>query len=287
VLQRVGLALAVVLGGFALLAELLGILLSTWPRGRVIGLSWITGTMLILAGIGLFLWVRHLSTLVSRRFSQQYRELRAFLANCATERLTRLRNAGWTRVRATLDSAPLDEGRAWDEVFAEWDKLDHALARQCAEIVDALTRARGPEPAWKRPPSLADLADQVDRWAMKAMLVSERPREFWQFPLPRLTFLYRFYPMMGSELLSGFNEATEADVVSDADFRFTVSNQCGGSYPQIGRIRRWAQHQVGSWSSPRPALQFVEAMNTVGLKSGMTRRDFGSMLNRMDRQRAD
>lgn len=174
----------------------------------------------------------------------------------------------------------------WTEIFAEWNQLDRRLALQCSELLDALAKDEASPPIWSSPPQWSDLAGQVDRWALKAMLVSERPREFWQFALPRLTFLYRFYPMMGSELRSSFSEAAGADVVSDADFRFTVSTQCSGRRRHIGQITRWARYQIGQpGSSPQSsALDFVEALDGVGLKAGMTRKDFGLMLEAMGKQ---
>jgi hypothetical protein len=136
--------------------------------------------------------------------------------------------------------------RAWDEFFAKWDDLDRALARQCAELLDALARNEGPPPGWRfRAPLFEDLIRQVERWALKAILVSERPREFWQFPLPRLTFLYGFYPIMVDELQSSSIAATEVNVVSDADLRFTIITQCSGSddQEQIDLIKCWAKNQ--------------------------------------------
>lgn len=285
VLQRVGLTLAVAIGAFAFAAEPLGAAFAGWEPATVIAISGFAGAVLTLIVVVLFLRMRRLSTLVTRRFRRRYRKLREFLADCATERLTRLRDAGWRRVWVTLDHPPSEERRVWAEVFAEWDQLDHKLARQCAELLDSLAKDETSPPIWSRPPQLADLARQVDRWALKAMLVSERPREFWQFTLPRLTFFYRFYPMMGRELLSSFNDATDADVVSDADFRFTVSTRCNGRRRRIGHITRWAHFQVEqSMLARRPALHFVEALEEVGLKADMTRTDFDLMLEAMEKQ---
>lgn len=238
-----------------------------------------------LAGLLIFGRVRRLSILISRPFRRRYRQLRKFLADCTTDRLTRLRDAGWRRVRDTLDSPAPKEGRAWDEILDQWDRLDRKLARQCAKLLDALANDEAPAPIWDKSPKWKDLTTQIDRWALKAMLISEWPRQFWEFPLPRLTLLYRFYPMMGSELLSDFTKATESDIVSEAELRFTISNQCTGRRRHIGPIKRWARYQVErSKSARRPARSFVEALDDVGLKAGMTRTDFDQMLKAMEEQ---
>ncbi|MGH8895596.1 MAG: hypothetical protein ACRDZ4_00915 [Egibacteraceae bacterium] len=237
------------------------------------------------AGLGILWRRRWLGTLGSRLFRRRHGQIRGFLADCATDRLTRLRSYGWEEVRKKLDSNnSADEGRAWNKFFDDWDGLDRALARQCAEILDALAHDEGPPPPWSfRAPLFEELAKQVERWALKALLVSERPREFRQFALPRLTFLYRFSPMMGSELRSSSIAATKASVVSDSDFRLTITNQCNGRPDEIDEIERWAQDQV---KRPRLAGRFVEVLNEVGLKAGMTREDFRAMLERMRKQPA-
>ncbi|MGH8896408.1 MAG: hypothetical protein ACRDZ4_05135 [Egibacteraceae bacterium] len=187
-------------------------------------------------------------------------------------------------MRATLDDPSKNEGSAWNEFFTQWDKRDYELARQCAELLDELARFEVSESTWSdRTPRLRDLTRQVERWALKALLVSERPRQFWKFALPRLAFLYRFFPMMGSELVSSPIEESKVDVVSDADFRLTVGDRCSGHPQQIGVIKRWAHDQIErSTSYRRPsARRFVEALDEVGLRAGMTCRDFEAMLERM------
>lgn len=85
-------------------------------------------------------------------------------------------------------------------------------------------------PGWSdRSPRVKDLAKQVERWALKAVLIAERPRQLWRFPVPRLTFLYRFYPMMESELPLSSVDKPEPDIVSRTDLRSTIITQCNGS----------------------------------------------------------
>ncbi len=105
--------------------------------------------------------------------------------------------------------------------------------------------------------------------------------------MPRLTFLYRFYPMLEPELLSTVNGPTEADIVSDTDFRFTISNQCGGHHQKLDLIEGWAKRQTARSGSRRSsARRFVEALDGVGLKAGMTSEDFEAMMRQMDARAA-
>ncbi|MGH6743224.1 hypothetical protein, partial [Novosphingobium sp.] len=279
VLQRVGIGLAMLAVVFGFVPEALNVIFGWWDPTLLALL-----TTVGIVGFGTFgsmvLWrMRRLRTLGSRRFRPHHKQLQEFLASCATDRLTRFREDGWKRVRATLDEPSKSEGSAWNEFFAEWNKRDYELARQCAELLDELGGFEVSESTWSdRTPRLGDLARQVERWALKALLVSERPRQFWKFALPRLTFLYRFFPMMGSELVSSPIEEPKVDLVSDADFTLTISNRCSGDHEQIGQIKDWAKRQL---EQSKSATDFVEALDEVGLRAGMTRRDFEAMLERM------
>ncbi|MGH8884080.1 MAG: hypothetical protein ACRDYX_02670 [Egibacteraceae bacterium] len=301
VLEHVGFALALLVVVFSFLPEALNAIFavsidpqSSNPnvpvnRNRLNNLTVVGIAGLVLAGLWVLLRRWQLGILGSRRFRKRHKQLREFLTDCKTDRLTRLREEGWERVQKTLDHRSRDEERAWDRFIDEWDKRDYMLARQCAELFDELAHDEIYDkyytPLWSLTPALKNLARRVERWALKSLLVSERPLEFSQFPLPRLTFLYRFYPTMGSVLLSSSIENAEADVVSDADLRFTVINQCSGRPEEIGLIKRWARHQIEQsrfkWG---PATHFVKALKDVGLKAGMTRRDFKAMLNKMGAQ---
>ncbi|MGH8884072.1 MAG: hypothetical protein ACRDYX_02630 [Egibacteraceae bacterium] len=289
VIQRVGFWLAVFVVIFAFVPEALNALFTqpeAWTNNDLVRLSRVGVGGFALFALGARVWMWWLGILVSWPFIRLHRRLKKFLSDCQTDRLTRLRDDGWKRVRTALDDSAKDEGPEWDQIFAEWDELDRDLARRCAYLLDARYPGRDPSDNWGvRPPEFKDLARQVQRWGLTTLLVTERPREFWQFPLPRLTFLYRFYPVMGSELRSSFVEATEADVVSDSDFTFTISNQCSGRHDEIDDVKRWALHQVEqSMSQPRPALDFVRALENVGLRAGMTRTEFEAMRERMRAQ---
>ncbi|MGH8895594.1 MAG: hypothetical protein ACRDZ4_00905 [Egibacteraceae bacterium] len=288
VLDNVGFALAVLVVVFSFFPEALNAIFANegFPYHTLVLLSIGGAVSLLLAGLFVLLRRLQLSTLGTKRFRKSHEQLREFLADCATDRLTRLRAAGWKRVQETLDHPSMDERRAWDRFIDEWNKRDYTLARQCARLLDELAHDKIYDnyykSIWNLSPSLKDLARQVERWASKILLVSERPREFWEFALPRLTFLYRFYPMMDSELGSNSLEATESAIVSGSDFRFTVVNQCGGRPEKIDMIKCWARHQIEQsrrkWG---PATDFVKALNEVGLKAGMTREDFEAMLTKM------
>ncbi|MGH8901139.1 MAG: hypothetical protein ACRDYA_05525 [Egibacteraceae bacterium] len=276
VLEHVGFALAFLVVVFSFLPEALNALFASWmeplnnepnPLSAWVVFFSVLGLIGLAVAGSWVLWRRRkLGTIGSWRFRWRYRLLKGFLTNCATARLSRLHAAG-------------------DNAFVQWRELDRKLVRKCANLLDAWANHEDSPPSWHQPPKLKHLARQVEQWALKALLVSERPREFWKFPLPCLTFFYRFYPMMGSELPLGSTGDSEADIVSDTDLRFTIITQCSGSDNDevMKAIKRWAKHQIEGAGSPwRPARHFAKALNKVGLEVGMTREEFAMMLKRMD-----
>ncbi|MGH8884071.1 MAG: hypothetical protein ACRDYX_02625 [Egibacteraceae bacterium] len=285
VLQRVGIVFAILVVVFGFVPEALNAVFTIWggheqSPDRLVALAGGALAAMVLffvAGTWVYLWKQRLSTLGSRRFRRRHKQLRKFLASCATDRLTRLRDAGWKRVQAALDD-PADETRKWENIIKEWEGFDRALARQCAELLDKLARDKRAQPPTDKPPRPKDLSRRVERWALKALLVTERPRQFWRFPLLRLTFLYRFYPMMRGELRSSSIPAADEGVASDVDFNRAVSTQCRADHAEIDQIERWAKRQL---EQRRSAADFVEALDEVGLRAGMTRKDFEAMLKRM------
>ncbi|MGH8932781.1 MAG: hypothetical protein ACRDZO_19715 [Egibacteraceae bacterium] len=250
------------------------------PRARIvdfIGLGGIIG--LFISGIWLFLLVSRLSTLGTRRFRRRHRQLRVFLASCATDRLARLRGDSWETARKALGKGG-DAKQTWDKYFEEWNTRDLHLARACAKRVDKFAGIKAPQPIWRnRPSGVRELSKKVERWALTALLVSERPRQFRLFALPRLAFLYRLYSPMMDMLRSQFSTAIEASIVSTSDFDFTIDNQVGGDHQQKSKIEEWARHQIGQCAS---AAHLVEELESMGLKAAMTREDFEKMLAMMD-----
>ncbi len=293
VLQYAGFLFAIFLGLAVPIAEAINVVFDSWkhssPPGQLfsVPLGWIVdfiglGGMVWLFALGvlLFLLVRRMSTLGTRPFRRRHQQLRVFLASCATDRLTRLRHDSWQRVRDALDAGK-DEEAVWKSYFDEWNKIDRDLARQCAKLVDKLARRKNPQVSQNDPSEVRELVNKVERWALTALLVSERPRQFRLFALPRLTFLYRLYYPMMEVLRSHFPIVAEVSSVSTSDFHFTIDNQCSGDHQQRSNIEEWAQHQIEQCSS---ALHFVEELDRMHLKPGMTSEDFEKMLVQMDGQ---
>lgn len=284
VLEHVGFALAVLVVGLSFLPEAMSALFGSegFPSAWLVSLNIGGAGFLLLALCWVFLRRWQLGILGSGHFRERHTQLRKFLAACSTERLIRLRDVGWRRVRVALDDPSNDEDQLWNEIFTEWDQFDRKLAGLCVELLDSLDRDEDSPPAWEVKTDLDKLAWRVERWALKALLVSERPRQFWKFPLPRLTFLYRFYPMVGSELWSNAFAAPEPDVVSDSDLEFTLANHCSCRPDEVNLIKDWAQDQIkrsrSLWYLP---IDFVKALDKVGLEAGMTRKEAEAMLGKM------
>lgn len=129
-------------------------------------------------GISYQVWkLRSLGRVARPKFERRYEKVRNFLAEVSTDHLENL-----------TVSAPLDqtENAAW------WSKIDQKL---CGEFVTAWTAA------WRTVDSgrvsdlgsydVKPLRSRAETWTLQALMLTERPRDFSRYPLPRLTCLYR------------------------------------------------------------------------------------------------
>jgi hypothetical protein len=74
------------------------------------------------------------------------------------------------------------------------------------------------------------------------MLVSERPRSFHGFKLPWLTFFYRFYPIIGSELFSTSDRSHTGEyLVSNADLWLMLRTQRSARPEDFITVIRWGR----------------------------------------------
>lgn len=161
---------------------------------------------------------------------------------------------------------------------AEWDALDAALARKFSDVWDQISAlpgdcrvsreggveqesvyrsglvANGFSPRaisvyrlgqWlqHRPRRVAEddlrqISLMIDKWSLRTLIVTERPREMWHYELPRLTLLYR-----ASLQLLGDSQSEVSVAFSDLYFLFGDPLH-GLTWEEVEELDTWLSRQI-------------------------------------------
>jgi HEPN domain-containing protein len=319
VLQWVALLFAIVLGAASTWNTFLAEYITNWRNvGPWVGFGG--------AAIGLMIgavWVmrRRRSRLTNGQFNKHFEKLRNLLAVYSSDRLDRLREEDEQDALSALANDKDDpeihrqvvttaQEKALKKESGDWRRRDERLAKEIAALLDSLPKPPRGERSRdaKRIPKakLGELRTRVEVWALRALLVTERPRQFCSSALPIVTFLYRFFPIISGKPSQESDWSAVEDQVSDGDFRLTVQNQCGGEPEHVPVLMRWGHWQVRElqnslqsleqsppkvnlrWGrrktrDPPIASQFVKKLKEVGLSGHMTNRRFLVMMEKMNR----
>jgi HEPN domain-containing protein len=294
VLQSVALGFALALGLVSSWNEFLAryISLENWQG---IG-GWVGYGLAGIVGVLVAIWLRRrqFSRLTGHRFRRHFKgKLQKLLTAYSSDRLDRLRAEDRRHAlhvlavdeiesKASNQIATIEHDRVLRKDAESWRRLDQMLARETAQVLDNLLESPSRERTWteKLPKSkIRKLHKRVEIWALRALLLTERPRRFCHSALPRLTFLYRFFPITSGKpaLESDWSEADSQ--VSDSDFTFTVVNQCGGDPEHIPALNHWGHRQVRECEN---AVAFVAKLEEVGLAGRMTSEEFYAMMGKMN-----
>ncbi|MGH8910404.1 MAG: hypothetical protein ACRD0K_28885 [Egibacteraceae bacterium] len=298
-LQGFGLAFAVLLGLAAVVPEVAASVLQAYYGPHI--QAWIAGGgFALIAGVAVVTLriYRRRGVLLSKHYAEQYEKLRAFLERCASDRLSRLQEGDRAGLRAAMGpGGGMDQAR--QTVNERWNQRDKELAEQCARLLDDLPalKARRRPASWKpEGVGLDRWGHRVERWALNALLVSERPRTFRSAPLPRLCLLYRCYPIIGRDLAPAFDRLPDSWVVSDSDFRSVIVTQVTNREDAVEEIVRWSRRKAAQlkkrqrdWedggagvpTGPAPATAFVKELDDLGIRAQMDPEEVERMLNRM------
>ena len=193
-LQKASMWIAVAFG----VLGLSGVAQATLPLPAINGLIvwfvqislWVVTSAALGAIAYQFRKLRSVGRVTSHAFEGHYKVVRGFLAKVSTDHLDTFR-----REQFAADDL---------ERQVKWQELDHKLAE---EFICAWARADQAE-ADVRPDSYeaADLRTRVEAWALRTLLLTERPRDLGPYPLPYLTCLYR---VCGAQALKGWRTPDE------------------------------------------------------------------------------
>jgi hypothetical protein len=168
--------------------------------------SWIAGGGLLLAIVWMIVQYGRSGRLGSQRFRLQY----------TGRPRTTSHDALWRLFRDTstehLDTMFPDDGHTADGTgrsrSGSWHDSD--LAARFARHWDRAAELR---PVNRRDPTKRDIeavASQIEQWAVRSLLFTERTRQLYRYPLPRLTCLYRCCARMpGSPFGDSYAMTTE------------------------------------------------------------------------------
>jgi len=222
-------------------------------------------------------WTRLGSLRLSWLFRLKYGKLQGYLHECRTSQLDDLLAAGREKVRAERRG----EARPWQEFFTEWNERDERLTRECANLLDsiaAFTAVRWRAPRGRAMRELLDLRARLELWALVAMFVTERPRSFYRFPLPRLTMLYRYYPLQN---LFPQQVGREGPVlVCDSDLWLELRLHCMALPSGIEEVRRWGLGQHEKLRGRADAGNMLRAaIERLEISAGMNEKQWETSLD--------
>ena len=168
----------------------------------------------------------------------------------------------------------------WAPYFRSWDELDKQLAAECATVLDRLTRFTVAAKRGREPTELEDLRARIERWALVSLFINERPRSFHGFSLPRLTLLYRCYPIW--QLVYDKHGGPGHGLVADSDLWLLLRIQCRARPNDVRRVELWSDRLADrARSEGLCAVDILQTITATGIKAGMTEAEWSAVHKRM------
>jgi len=178
---------------------------------------WVVSLIVLLWVWQLIRNLRSVGQIATPEFENQYPHVRKFLAVASTDYLN-----SW---RSRQQSLAVSDS----ESSAEWQELDKQLCDQFIEAWEAPVKYRteaARQDAVKKDskadlPKAQDLRHRVEEWTLRTLLLTERPRDFSLYSLPRLTCLYR---ICTARKLKDWGLPDTDSAVGDAELQKVLSN---------------------------------------------------------------
>jgi hypothetical protein len=279
--DRIGhLALFVAIGlaGIGLVTEAFGNVLEKLPS--VWSGVTLASFLMVFVPIGFMAtrkWFKNIGGVTTADFSPTYKQLRKYLSNCRTDRLERIREEQIVEVRRKLAEPRVNVRSVWNEYYDNWDRYDRELTEELACFLDGLER-KSLEPDL---PDLDELQRGIERWARIGMLISERPRSFSKFPLPRLMLMYRLYPIIRNELKA--RGVIDQKLVADSDLFVGLRLHCTARYDEIATLTEWGRRWELSHNGDALLASdlIAEMAQTLRIRAGMSRESWQAAVQMM------
>lgn len=135
----------------------------------------------------------------------------------------------------------------------DWERLDRRLTEEYAAIWDAVTDMGMADRSDAAGRDIKALSGQVEQWGMRSLLLTERARRMYRYPLPNLTCLFRCCAQIeGSFLRHGYLTGTNMVATEDLDRSLT---RLGFKGSEIRQIDDWLTTPV--YPSAAEALRRV------------------------------
>lgn len=148
------------------------------------------------------------------------------------------------------------EGKA-SSPDTDWAELDVRLASEFAMTWDAVSRIRPSARDNRAKPDIEALASQIEQWSMHSLLLTERARRLYRYPLPTLTCLfYCCTHVSGTFLSTGY--LPSVSMVATEDLARSLS-RLGFPSRDIDKIKTWLVAQ--SYDSVAKALSRIRELN--------------------------
>jgi hypothetical protein len=244
-----------------------------------VGVSWGLGAVLVIVVANSLIRTWKLDKLGSRTFRTLYdgRRIRRWLARKVwparsdhqapvRHRTLRPPRGVWQMLKDM--STDVLETQAFSE--HDWEAEDRGLAEEFAIMWDEVTAIKGVVRRNGPGRDITALSRQIERWGIRSLLLTERPRRMYRYPLPTLTCLFRC-----CEKLEGWQPSRPysrpVSLMATEDFDRSLT-RLGFRGRQIRRIDEWLTGPGRSYPDAATALRTVLTLNLKPLMTAEERR---------------
>jgi hypothetical protein len=163
----------------------------------------------------------------------------------------------------------------------DWKAEDRCLASEFAMMWDEVTATKGLTRRNGARRDITALSRQIERWGMQTLLLTERPRRLYRYPLPTLTCLFRCCEKLDGWRRNG-SYSRPVSLMAAEDFDRSLT-RLGFRGREIRRIDAWLIGRGRRYPDAATALRTVLALN---LKPSMTAEERRAALRIVSRDAA-